>query len=289
MHRSMGILLGLVTLTTTARADIFDRYTNPILQKAPETQGLQPLKALTPELLGNHDRVLPGITSAFLIVHTNGDRWCKLLVQAARQKVPGRDPVPALLIDRFTTFREGTERTVQATSQNLLLFDGFHLNLDLGAVVPEQLGADLRVKLVGEQPLLEPVGKAEIFLATKPLPLPQLTKVERMTPGQPFESRFLAGTWKLHDDGRRSGKLVLMVGAEGEISGSYYSAKDGQKYEVSGKVGPARHAFQLTIKFPRVEEHLQGWVFTADAGALAGTARMVDREAGFYAIRSEED
>jgi hypothetical protein len=57
---------------------------------------------------------------------------------------------------------------------------------------------------------------------------------------------------------------------------------------VTGKLGPARHALSFTIKLPQVEEQFTGWLFTGDGHAIAGTSKLVDREAGFYAIRIEE-
>src|SRR5262249_6371324 len=134
-----------------------------------------------------------------------------------------------------------------------------------------------------------PVGKAKIYLVTKPLPGTEPKKADKVVIGETFEPRYFNGTYKFYDDGRRSGKLVLKVLANGEVTGDYFSDKDGQKYEVFGKVGVPKHSIQFTIKFPRTEQVFQGWLFTGDGKALTGSARMQDRETGFYALRMEQE
>ena len=89
MHRLLP-LLGVLVVALTARpavADTFDHYLNPVLAKAPGAPGVLEISQLTPALIAEHDRVLPGITGAFLLVKTNEGRWSKAMVQAARQKV----------------------------------------------------------------------------------------------------------------------------------------------------------------------------------------------------------
>jgi hypothetical protein len=78
------------------------------------------------------------------------------------------------------------------------------------------------------------------------------------------------------------------VDDDGIISGAYYSDKDGQKYEVHGRVGTPQHSVQFTVKFPRSEQTFQGWLFTGDGQVLSGSSRLAEREAGFYARRVEE-
>jgi hypothetical protein len=81
--------------------------------------------------------------------------------------------------------------------------------------------------------------------------------------------------------------LEIVVDAQGELTGSYFSAKDGAKYEVKGKVGPAPHAVQFGVRFPRSEQIYQGFLFTGDLSAIAGVSRFGDRETGFYAMRKD--
>jgi hypothetical protein len=283
-----AVLMPVVLLLAPAvlRADAFDQYANPDLAKAIESGAVSEVKELTPKQLVENSQVLPGASAAFVIAVTNEHRYAKLLVQTARQKF-GDQQVPIVLIERFVTFREGTERAFVAAGKNVQLYDGFHFRLDLGQVVPASVGGDLTAVGDGKSLRLVPAGKAKLYLATKAPPA-TVTKSARPVIGATFEKRYFNGSYKLADDGRRSGTLTLTVADDGEVSGSFTTDADGQKYDVSGKVGPQRHAIQFTIKFPRVEETFQGHLFTGDGRALAGTARMQDRETAFYAVRIED-
>jgi hypothetical protein len=271
------------------RGDPFDRYINTVLARVPKADGAQEIKKLTPALILDNDRVLPNTTGCLITVLTNDNRHSKLLVQTARQKLDANRSVPILLIERLVTYREGTDQTIVAQARNVYLFGGFRLSLDLGQVVPEEVGGDLRFVVDGDRYWVEPLGKAKLFLVTKPLPEAAPKKTTKLVVGETFEPRYFAGTYQLHDDGRRSGKLTLEVKDNGEIAGHYISDKDGQKYEVYGKVGMPRYAVQFTIKFPRTEQQFQGWLFTGDGKYLTGSSRMQEREAGFVAVRVEEE
>jgi hypothetical protein len=183
-------VLALLVLPHAARADAFDRYLNPLLGKVPAAAGVQEVKRLTPDVLTDHLRVLPESTGAFVVVLTNDGRRSKLLVQAARQKVDAEHRVPILLIDRFVTYKEGSEQTVQASGQNISLFPGFHFSLDLGQVVPDSLGGDLHFVAEGDKVYAEPVGKAKLYLVTKPLPEAAPAKSAKLVVGDTFEPRY---------------------------------------------------------------------------------------------------
>jgi hypothetical protein len=281
----LGLLLGL---RPAQAADAFDYYTNPVLNKLVETPTTQELKELTPDQVADHDRVLTNLPFTFLVVKTNQGRRCKLLVQMARQKVADDKFVRLLMIDRYVTYREGEEQTIQTSARNLSLFGGFRLSLDLGQVVPEEVGGDIRLAVEGDKVTLQPVGKAKLYLVTKELPNLAPPKGEKLVVGENFDPRFFNGTYKLHDDGRRSGKLILKVDEELNVVGSFYSDRDGAKYEVRGKVGMPTHTVQFTIQLPRTEQTYIGWLFTGDAKALTGFSRLANRETGFYAVRVED-
>jgi hypothetical protein len=113
-------------------------------------------------------------------------------------------------------------------------------------------------------------------------------KAPKLVVGEAFETRFFAGRYKLHDDGRRTGVLKLEVSDAGEITGTFTSDKDGREYEVQGKAGTPRHAVSFSIKFPATTQTFTGYMFTGDGKAIAGTTKMLEREAGFYAERIED-
>jgi len=277
----------LLAQPSALRADAFDNYTNLVLAKAPRAPGTRSLKQLTPALMAEHGGVLPGTTAALIVVRTREGRFSKLLVQPARQKLPDKSTMSILLIDRFVTYKEGEERTVLVQGQNVRLFAGFQFNLDLGQVVPATVGGDLRFVAAEGKTYLEPLGKAALYLLTRPLPEAVPAKTEKMIIGDKFEPRYFDGVYKLFDDGRRSGALHLKVLPGGAVEGAYYSDKDGQKYEVNGKIGRQPNAIEFTITYPRTRQTFTGWMFTGTGGALTGSSRVQEREVGFYALRMD--
>jgi hypothetical protein len=280
-------LLAVLVTVGAARADAFDHYLNQSLSRLAEGKNVKAIAQLTPGLIVDHDRVLPGTTSAFLVVRTNGGRWAKLLVQAARQKIDAERTVPILHIDRFVTYKEGQEQTVLAGGKNQSLYAGFRFSLDLGQVVPEAVGGDLRFVADGNKLYTEPLGKAKLYLVTKHDPSVTPKKGAKFVGGESFEPRWFNGTFKLYDDGRRSGRLILAVAKDGTVKGSYYSDRDGQKYEVQGKIGDPRHAITFEVKLPRTEQVFRGMMFTGGGKAIAGTSRLAGRDSAFYAVREE--
>jgi hypothetical protein len=290
MRRLAMCAVVLLAVPAPGRADAFDHYINPVLVKVPGADGVLEIKQLTRDLLVEHNRVLPGITASLVVVRTNEGRWSKLLVQEGRRKTTDDEPqqIPILLIDRFATYKEGQERTIQAAGAGVCLYDGFHFSLDLGHVVPAALGGDLKFVADGGKVFVEPLGKAKMYLLTKPLPEATPKKGPRLVVGEVFEVRYFNGTYKLYDDGRRSGSLTLKVDDDGDVTGSYYSDSDGAKYEVVGKVGTPKHSIQFTIRYPRTEQVFKGYLFSGNGKALTGTTSLQGRESGFYAVRVEE-
>ncbi|HZU34668.1 MAG TPA: hypothetical protein VFA18_02095 [Gemmataceae bacterium] len=280
-------IVASLLLSAFARADAFERYTNPVLRQAPGAPGVKQLARLTPELLADNDRVVPGASGALVIVRTNGGLYAKLIMEPIRQKI-GAKVVSAVLIDRYVTYKAGEEQAIEARGQNVELFAGFRQNLDIGQVVPADLGGDLRYVVGGGKSYVEPLGQAKLYLVTRPLPGTERPKRGKLEIGATFEPAYFNGVYQLHADGRRSGKLVLRVGKNGAVSGVFYSAKDGRKYEVHGTVGSPNYSIQFTVQYPRTEETFQGYMFTGDGAALAGTSQMNGRAAGFYALRTTE-
>jgi hypothetical protein len=284
LRLTLPAVLLLAALPPALRADAFDHYINTVLARAPDSPAVKRLERLTAAELADHDGVLPNVPGVVLIVRTNENRFSKLLVQRARQKI-GQGSLAILLVERFVTYREGEEKTVLAEGKNVRLFHDFRFSLDLGQVVPEAAGGDLRFVATEDRFQVEPVGKAELFVLTKPMPEATPKKAAKLEIGAAFEPRYFNGRYKIYDDGRRSGTLVLQVGEGSEVTGSYYSDKDGQKYEVTGKIGSPPHSIQFTVALPRTSQVFQGWLFTGDGRALVGSSRLQERETGFYALR----
>jgi hypothetical protein len=282
------VMSALVAFAALSHADSFDHYTNPILGKIDKAKEAQAVKRVTAEQMVEHARALPSITGCFLVVRTGDGRMAKLLVQPGRQRIDDKRTVPILMIDRFVTYREGEERAIQVQGQNIRLFENFRFSLDIGQVVPDTVPADLRFVTDGDKVYVEPVGKAELYLVTKHLPGVTPKKPAKLEVGSTFEARYFNGKYKLYDDGRRSGILQLKVAENGDVEGHYYSDKDGQKYEVSGKVGSPLYSIQFRITFPRTIQYFQGFLFTGDGKAITGSSKLQERETGFYAVRVED-
>jgi hypothetical protein len=285
---TVAAALVLAGLPSSARADVFDDYTNDVLVKVPKAQGAKRILTLTPGELAEYRGAVPGVNGAFLVVKTNEGRFSRLVVQPARQKVKEGVTLPIVLIEGFVTYREGEEKAVQVAGGNVRLFDGFRFSLDLGQVVPASVGGDLRFSSEGGKSRLEPVGKAELYVLAKPLPEAAPKKSEKVVIGAKFEPRFFNGTYKLFDDGRRTATLQLKVNDRNEVSGWYYSGKDGQKYEVEGKIGTVPHAVRFRVTFPRSVQTFYGMLFTGDGRVMTGTSELQGRETAFYAVRVEQ-
>lgn len=286
----MRPLAAFILLTAPATAaDPFDRLTRPDLVKAVEAGTLKPVTELTAAAITQAAGAVPKQAAALAAVQTQDGRWAKLLVVAARQKVRG-EVRPALLVERYATFRDGEDRQTVAAGRDLLVFPGVHLSLDLGQVVPADFAGDVAVSRDDAGAVVvRPVGAAKLFLADKPVAAADAPKTDGPRPGDPFEPRFAAGTFQLFDDGRRSGKLTLAVDeVSGEVSGEFYSDKDGRRYDVAGKLANPKYLIQFRVKFPRAEQHYHGYLFTGDYRAIAGTSRLNEREAGFYAVRAAD-
>ena len=281
-------ILCLAISANAARAEPFDLYLNKDLGRLVEGKRVKAVEKLTPTTIVEHDRVLAKTSSAFLVVRTNGGRFAKLLVQAAKQKIDAENAAPILSIERYVTYKEGEEQTVLVSGKSQSLYDGFRFSLDLGQVVPAALGGDLKFVVEGDKVYTQPVGKAKLYLVTKHDPAVEPKKQDKFVMGDKFEPRFFTGTFRMHDDGRRAGRLVLKVDEDNKtVTGAYYSDKDGQKYEVSGKIGSPTHALEFVVRYPRTEQAFKGMLFTGTGKAIAGTSRMADRDAGFYATREE--
>jgi hypothetical protein len=279
----------ILACVAAGQAEQFDYYTHPVLAKAIADGAVKEVKQLTADEVGDFTSALPDTSSAFLIVSTNDKHLAKLLVQPARQKLGPDKQAPMLLIDKFVAFKGTTERDVQSSGQSLHLYPGLRLSLDIGQVVPESIGGDLLV-VAGEKDsyTIKPIKEAKLYVLAKPIAGVAPKKAPKFVVGETFETRFFAGRYKLRDDGRRAGVLKLEVGETGEITGTFTSDKDGKEYDVSGKAGTPKHAISFAIKFPATAEAFTGYMFTGDGKAIAGTSKMLEREAAFYAERLED-
>ena len=286
----MRLACCLVLLCAGAlRADPFDDYTNRHLQKLVESKNVDKVKSASLQDLVLNVGSLPGGRSTYLVVRTNEGRFAKLLVQPARQKISKTESVPILMIERFVTFLDGEDRTVIAHGSNIRLFGDFRFSLDIGQVVPASLPADLRFVSDGKNETLEPVGKAELFIVTKHLAEAAPPKGGKVAVGPAFVPQSFAGVYDFDDDGKRTGELHLKVDAKGGVTGSFFSAMGGVKYDVEGQVYPnPKNKVDLRILYPRSVQEMTGWMFVTDGRAIVGVSKVNERETGFAATRKAD-
>jgi hypothetical protein len=282
------VALALFAVAAVGRAEQFDYYTHPVLSKAIADGTIKEVKELTFDQIGDFASALPDTQSTFLVVVTNDKRVAKLLVQPARQKVGKDQQVNLLLVEKYITFKGTSERALQASGQALHLYPGQQLSLEFGQVVPETVGGDIIVSSMDKTFVVKPNREAKLYVVAKPIAGVVPKKAPKLVVGETFEPRFFAGRYKLRDDGRRSGLLKLEVNESGEITGTFTSDKDGREYEVQGKTGTPAHSVTFSIKYPATTQTFTGFMFSGDGKAIAGTAKMLEREAGFYAERMEE-
>ena len=256
---AMLLLLVLASNGKTAWSDDFSRLEGASLFDIPSRAETRTAAALSYRDL---EALPPGLSderAAFVIVKTDQGNLAKVLVTPAFKKLTpaagGVSSVPVLILERFETIDSLDRRSFKARGKGITLFEGFQFDLDSGQVVPDRLGGDIVCRAQGSaEPGLQAVGSCRLYTLEKPLP--------RNSPvaGQPSSGRAIlvgdfSGRFDLVADGQWSGRLDLAVDADGTVSGSFRSEKNGTAYPVAGKVGDgAPQRIRFEIRFPRARQ-----------------------------------
>lgn len=286
-------LLGLsifTALATTVRADEFERLEGVFLFDIPGRAGTRAPSALTYRDLEALPPALRDERAPLVIVKTDQGNLAKVLVTAAFKKLmpadQGAASVPVLILERFETIDAGDRRSFKARGKGVTLFDGFQFDLDIGQVVPDRAGGDIVFMAHGSsEPRLTAAGTSRLYTLEKPLP------ASSPVAGRPSSGRAILpgdfnGRFDLVADGQWSGRLDLAVDAEGTVSGSFRSDKNGTAYPVTGKTGegvPQRIRFE--VRFPRARQSYDGLIWSEGKNVIAGTVSMLDHPYSFVAIR----
>jgi len=279
------VIFWLLTLVLCAPPAPFDRLQRLELAGLVQTPSFKAVDKVSELDLAENDRQLAPGGAAFVVARTRGGRYAKIRLIPGRLKSASGNLEPMILVEQFVTFKDGDQKAFVASGENRAIFPGTEFDLDLGQVVPERIGGDIRCASKEGNLALEVCPGAKLWLAIGNVPLPPNPDPGVRNGNDKFQASWFRGTYRLHDDGRRSGELSLLVMDDGEIKGKYFSDKDGASYEVQGRVGPQLHQIQFGIRFPRTEQIYQGFLFTGDGDAIAGTSKVGDRETGFYAKR----
>jgi len=261
--------------------------------KLAESPHVQSHEQLTGEELLRLPQVLDEARSALLIVRTDQDNLAKVLVDPAFRQVPppaeqaGAEPVPILILERFTTFEAGTGSASDRCAQgrSVFLFSGFDYDLDVGQVVPEGQGGDLRFQTGGAtKHRLEMVPPAELLtLDQRPEVLED--KADAPSTGLGVKPDDYAGRYQLFADGTLTGTLVLEV-ENREVSGQFRSEASGTSYPVTGSIASETNpGITWTIQYPQIKQEYKGRLFSKGKSAIAGSVVMDQRQGAFFAIR----
>jgi hypothetical protein len=296
-----GAILGAVLVlascvSPTSRGDDFDRLDGPAFFDLLRRPDARARPALSLRELEGLPAILRDRRTSLLLVKTDEGNLAKMIVSSAfRKRRPSASGsgqqgplVPVLLLERFATLDAGDLRSFKARGADLVLYDGFQLDLDSGQVVPEGLGGDILFATQGTGgPRLAALGTARLYTLEQPLP----SATAGAGPGRPSSERGVqpedfAGRYLLVADGHWSGTLVLTVGASGVISGHFRSNSNGSVYPVAGNVDrQTPHKMTFTIQFPRAQQSYDGLLWTEGKNAFAGTMVMLDRRYSFIALR----
>lgn len=276
-----GIMLAAADSPAIA-ADAFDRHTTKWLQKG--IRGQSPLKRVSLQQAGKLKSIGPQVASPCIVVRTNDGNLAKVLLGWGFRR-GGDKLVPVLLLERFVTYRAGRGDTTAAAGKDVMLFAGFHFNLDIGQVVPAGQGGDVQFTQKGE---LEPLGNAKIYgLSGSQLPAPKNGAGPENRDG--VSPRDFTGTWKVTVDGRWHGEMELELQDNGRLRGKYTSKESKSTYDVSGRIARLRHHVKLTIRLENAGESIDAFLFTRDKSVMAGSATLAGRDFGFYAVREKRN
>ena len=286
----LGLAVLLACVGLPALADDFDQLDGPTLELMVKESGAA-RERLTVGDLGGMPALLRGSRSALIVATTDQGNPCRMLVTPGLRKAPGGkgEPVPVIALERFETFEAGNLGHRLARGKDLLLFDGFRVDLDSGQVVPEGQGGDLLAKGEAGKPAafgIVPIEGSKLFAPTT---LP--AKPAEATPGRPSAGRVVkpsdfAGRYRLFANGQWSGALELAVDPKGVVNGRFRSDQTGNSYKVVGQVESSpTNRVRFAVEYPRAAQEFDGHLFVESKGAIAGTVSLLDRPFGFFALR----
>lgn len=286
--RAGSALMTLGGLAASARADEFDAIDGRALRQAVAAPGVAPVRALTVGEIAARPALLRDTRSALILARTGQGNPARLLVVPELRKPAGGagEPLPVVVLERVATHDAGDPGTRLARARDLVLYDGFRVDLDTGHIVPEGQGDDLVFRAGGEGgPRLEAVGEASLVVPDR-APVPDRPPGPALTPGRVVKPTDFAGRFRLFANGQWSGTLDLRVDAAGAATGQFASDLHGTNYPVTGQVAADRPGqLRFAVNVPRTRLEFDGYLFAEGKGAMAGTVSLLERSYGFFAVR----
>lgn len=291
MIRRPVFLLTLAFMTAIpnlVRADQFEQLDGPWLTRTLKGNDAKAQTRLTLADLGAMPALLRDTRSGLVLAKTDlGNPVRLLLVPELRKPVGAKaEPIPVLVVERLDSFDSGEPTARLASRKEIVLFDGFPLDLDTGQIVPEGQGGDIVFRVGGEGgPRIETLGASKLFTLAKP-PVLDVSKAPQPTPGKTVRPSDFAGRYRLFANGQWSGTLDLKVEARGVVIGQFRSDLHGTTYPVTGQVATdVAHKLLFAIKYPRARQEFEGYLWADGKGAMAGVASIAERPVGFFAVR----
>jgi len=247
----LSILCGPVLWADAGRADQFEQLDGPMLVRLIRGPEATARPSLTVVDLGAMPALLRDSRSALVLARTDAGNPARLLLLPELRKPAGgrEEPFP-------------------------------------GQVVPEGQGGDVVFRAGGAPgPRLEAIGEARLFTLARP-PAFDNARTPQPTPGRAVLPADFAGRYRLFANGQWSGTLDLKAEARGVVTGRFRSDLHGTSYAVTGQVAAdAAQKLRFAIAFPRARQEFEGYLWGEGKGAMAGTASLLDRSFGFFAVR----
>lgn len=277
---SAGLLLTVAILTQSiALADVFDDHTAYWIKQAAETG-----KPATSLGLKDGSKLKPigkRISTPCIVVKTDDDNWTKALVTWGLRK--GKNgPTPVLIIERFVTYRGDRPNLTTAAGKDIMLFPGFSFNFDIGQVVPEGQGEDIKCEA---EATLTVADAAKLY----PLDGPAVPETTNEKPKPTDHSEVLpedfVGTWVVRIDGRWEGRWELKVD-DRRVYGKFVSDSTKSEYELNGRIAGLAHNARFDVELANTSQTFDAYLWTKDKSAIAGTVVIAERKVGFYALRA---
>jgi hypothetical protein len=273
---------GLACQLAPARGDEFDRYTGSVLVKVPASEGVTELDQIPFNQLLQTKSILGRDTGCFFVVRTDQGNWAKLVVSPSYRKHEDGE-VPLVHVQRYQCMRPGSENGKLSAGKDVYVFDTFQFDLDIGQIVPPGGGGDIVFERAGSAGVVRPVGRAKLYLLSKPL-------VDSAPSGAgpsagPVVAEDFAGKFHLFANGKWSGQLTLRVSNSGELNGSYVSEQTGADYPVKGFVARPMHHVKFTIELPMAQQEFDGYLWMQGKNVIAGTMTLAGGTFGFVAVR----
>lgn len=249
----------LVGLAAASRGDEFDRLEGAVFFELIKGTDSHSHSSLTVRELEALPVVLRDERTALVIAKTDQGNLAKMLVSPGlRKRKPSEKDgrlVPVLILERFATIDAGDRRSFKAHGKEVMLFDGFHYDLDAGQVVPEALGGDIVfLANAADGPRLAASSESFLYTLDKPLPT-ALTIPGKPSAGRAVQPGDFEGRYYLMANGQWSGTLMLAIDPAGTVSGHFRSDRNGSAYPVTGKVAAeVPQKIDFSVQFPRTTE-----------------------------------